>query len=34
LDRDYFDPATVPDEDIKRVKPVMTVLGGRVVFQR
>lgn len=34
LDRDYFNPAAVPDEDIKRIRPVMTILGGRVVFQR
>jgi predicted amidohydrolase YtcJ len=28
LDRDYF---TVPDEDIRRVRSVLTVVGGRIV---
>ena len=28
LDRDYF---TVPDADLKRIRPVLTVVGGRVV---
>jgi predicted amidohydrolase YtcJ len=28
LDRDYF---TVPDEDIKRIKSVLTIVGGKVV---
>jgi predicted amidohydrolase YtcJ len=28
LDRDYF---TVPDDEIKRVRSAMTVVGGRVV---
>jgi len=28
LDRDYF---TVPDDEIKRVRSVMTVVGGKVV---
>lgn len=28
LDRDYF---TVPDDDIKRVRSVMTVVGGKIV---
>jgi len=28
LDRDYF---TVPDEDIRRIRSVLTVVGGRVV---
>ena len=28
LDRDYF---TVPDEDIKRIRPVLTIVGGRVM---
>jgi predicted amidohydrolase YtcJ len=28
LDRDYF---TIPDDDIKRVRSLMTVVGGRVV---
>ena len=29
LDRDYF---TVPDDDIKRVRSLMTVVGGKVVY--
>jgi hypothetical protein len=28
LDRDYF---TVPDEDVKRIRSVLTVVGGAVV---
>jgi predicted amidohydrolase YtcJ len=28
LDRDYF---TVPDEDIRRIRSVLTVVGGRIV---
>jgi predicted amidohydrolase YtcJ len=28
LDRDYF---TVPDEDIRRIQSIFTVVGGRVV---
>ncbi|MEO8467427.1 MAG: amidohydrolase family protein [Gammaproteobacteria bacterium] len=28
LDRDYF---TVPDADIKKIRPVLTILGGKVV---
>jgi predicted amidohydrolase YtcJ len=31
LDRDYM---TVPAAEIKRIKPTMTMVGGRVVFQR
>jgi predicted amidohydrolase YtcJ len=30
LDRDYL---TVPVEQIKDIKPVMTIVGGRVVHQ-
>jgi len=30
LDRDYL---TVPAEQIKNIKPVMTMVGGRVVFE-
>jgi predicted amidohydrolase YtcJ len=30
LDRDYL---TVPADQIKDIKPVMTVVGGRVVFE-
>jgi predicted amidohydrolase YtcJ len=29
LDRDYF---TVPDEDIKRIRSVLTIVGGRVIY--
>ena len=31
LDRDYM---TVPAADIKRIKPTMTMVGGRLVFER
>src|SRR4029453_11058002 len=31
LSDDYFDPAKVPDEAIKRVRSVLTVIDGRVV---
>ena len=31
LSEDYFDPAKVPDEAIKRLKSVLTVVDGRVV---
>ncbi len=31
LDRDYFDEVAVPDEDIKQVKSLLTIVGGRVV---
>lgn len=30
LDRDYF---TVPADEIKDIRPLMTVVGGRIVFQ-
>jgi len=30
LDRDYL---TVPVDQIKDIKPVMTVVGGRVVYE-
>jgi predicted amidohydrolase YtcJ len=30
LDRDYL---TVPADQIKNIKPVMTMVGGRVVFE-
>jgi predicted amidohydrolase YtcJ len=30
LDRDYF---TVPDEDLKRIRSVLTVVGGRIVHE-
>jgi predicted amidohydrolase YtcJ len=32
LNADFFDPAKVADEAIKTVRPVLTVVGGRVVF--
>jgi predicted amidohydrolase YtcJ len=32
LSDDYFDPQKVPDEAIKQVKSVLTVVGGRVVY--
>ena len=31
LDRDYFDEAAVTDEDIKKVRSVLTMVGGRFV---
>jgi predicted amidohydrolase YtcJ len=30
LDRDYF---AVPDEDIRRIRSVLTIVGGRVVHE-
>ena len=32
LSDDYFDPAKVPDEAIKKLKSVLTVVDGKVVF--
>ena len=32
LSADFFDPAKVPDEAIKNVRPALTVVGGKVVF--
>jgi hypothetical protein len=32
LSDDYFDPKGVPDEGIKKLKSVLTVVGGRVVY--
>jgi len=32
LDRDYFNPTAVPDEALKQIKPLMTILNGKVVF--
>jgi predicted amidohydrolase YtcJ len=29
LDRDYF---AIPDEDIKRIRSVLTIVGGRVIY--
>jgi predicted amidohydrolase YtcJ len=34
LNADVFDPKAVPDEAIRRVHSVLTILGGRVVFER
>jgi len=34
LSDDYFDPKRVPDEEIKRLKSVLTVVGGRVVYDQ
>jgi predicted amidohydrolase YtcJ len=31
LSDDYFDPKKVPDEGIKKLKSVLTVVGGKVV---
>lgn len=33
LSDDYFDPQKVSDEGIKRLKSVLTVVGGRIVYQ-
>ena len=32
LSDDYFDPAKVPDEAIKRLSSVLTVVGGKIVY--
>jgi predicted amidohydrolase YtcJ len=34
LNDDYFDTTKVPDESIKRLKAVLTVVGGKVVFDQ
>ena len=34
LTDDYFDPKQVPDEDIKKLQSVLTVVDGRVVYDR
>ena len=34
LSDDYFDPAKVPDEAIKKLKSVLTVVDGKVVYDR
>jgi predicted amidohydrolase YtcJ len=31
LSDDFFDPAKVPDEQIKRIRSVLTVVGGKIV---
>lgn len=33
LSADFFDPTKVSDEDIKRMKSVLTVVGGKVVYE-
>ena len=33
LSADFFDPAKVSDEDIKHMKAVLTVVGGKVVYE-
>jgi predicted amidohydrolase YtcJ len=33
LDRDLFDPAAVPDDAIRKVRPAMTLVGGKIVYQ-
>ena len=32
LSADFFDPKKVSDEDIKKMKSVLTVVGGKVVY--
>jgi predicted amidohydrolase YtcJ len=32
LSDDFLDPAKVPDEQIKRIRSVLTVVGGRIVY--
>jgi len=32
LSGDYFDPAKVPDDAIRRLKSVLTVVDGRVTY--
>lgn len=34
LSQDYLDPAKVPDEAIKRLKSVLTIVGGQVVYDK
>lgn len=34
LSADYFDPAAVPNEDIKSIHSVLTMVGGRIVHQQ
>jgi predicted amidohydrolase YtcJ len=33
LDRDLFDPTAVPDEAIRKVRPAITVVGGKIVYE-
>jgi predicted amidohydrolase YtcJ len=32
LNLDYFDTATVPDEDLKKIRSILTVVGGNIVY--
>ena len=34
LSDDYLDAARVPDEAIKRIKSVLTIVGGQVVYDK
>ena len=34
LSDDYFDPKKVPDEAIKKLKSVLTVVDGKVVYDK
>ncbi|MEO8096683.1 MAG: amidohydrolase family protein [Acidobacteriota bacterium] len=34
LSEDYFSTTAVPDEKIRSLKPAMTIVGGKVVYQR
>jgi predicted amidohydrolase YtcJ len=34
LSDDYFDPKKVPDEAIKQLKSVLTVVGGQVMYDK
>jgi predicted amidohydrolase YtcJ len=34
LNADFLDPTKVTDEAIKRVKSVLTVVGGQVVYDK
>jgi predicted amidohydrolase YtcJ len=34
LNADYFDANKVPDERIKKLKSVLTVIGGRIVYDQ
>jgi predicted amidohydrolase YtcJ len=34
LSDDYFDPKKVPDEGIKKLQSVLTVVDGKVVYDR
>jgi predicted amidohydrolase YtcJ len=33
LDRDLFDHVAVPDETIRQVRPSMTIVGGRIIYE-